>query len=107
MTALHAPGRPGKTFGRSGLRSRSSGRSRARSSAMRTSFRFARGSLAAALLAAPLLGCGGPDHLISTTTAIYLVPASLDELSQETFFDHPWPSDLRLEDGSPRLTGYY
>jgi enamine deaminase RidA (YjgF/YER057c/UK114 family) len=73
---------------------------------MSTSPRYLGGSLAAALLAPTLLGCGGGPP-VSTTTAIYVVPASLDELSQETFFDHPWPSDLRLENGSPRLTGYY
>jgi hypothetical protein len=79
--------------------------------------RFARSSglvAAAALLTTPtLLGCHQREvtttttTTTATTTAIYTVPASLDELSQETFFDHPWPSDLRLENGSPRLTGYY
>ncbi len=39
--------------------------------------------------------------------AVYTVPASLDALAEKTFFDHPWPSDLRLENGSPRFTGYY
>jgi hypothetical protein len=73
---------------------------------MRTTFRFALPALAAASLLATLLGCGS-GKLVSTTSAIYVVPASLDELSQETFFDHPWPSDLRLENGSPRLTGFY
>jgi hypothetical protein len=51
-----------------------------------------------------LLGC---NHEVSNVTAVYLVPSSLDQLNEETFFDHPWPSDLRLENGSPRLTGYY
>jgi hypothetical protein len=27
-------------------------------------------------------------------------------LKDAHFFDHPWPSDLRLEDGSPRWAGY-
>ena len=39
--------------------------------------------------------------------AIYAVPASLDALAEQTFFDHPWPSDLRLENGSPRFAGFY
>jgi len=39
--------------------------------------------------------------------SIYVVPESLSELSEETFFDHPWPSDLRKEsDGSVRFVGY-
>jgi hypothetical protein len=63
--------------------------------------------VAAALLAAPLSGCGSNAAAGSGVSAIYTVPSSLDQLSQETFFDHPWPSDLRLESGSPRLTGYY
>ena len=77
---------------------------------MRNTLRFARAcgtlSLApTAMLADTLLGCHPKE--VSPTTAIYTVPASLAELSQEKFFDHPWPSDLRLENGSPRLTGYY
>jgi hypothetical protein len=43
----------------------------------------------------------------SGVSAIYSMPASPDALSGETFFDQPWPSDLRLENGSPRFTGYY
>jgi hypothetical protein len=39
--------------------------------------------------------------------AIYKVPASLSELAGPTFYDHPWPSDFRLENGSPRLDGFY
>ncbi|MFT3775819.1 MAG: hypothetical protein QM820_61530 [Minicystis sp.] len=58
----------------------------------------------AALTLTTLLGC---SREVSTTTAIYALPASLDELAQETFFDHPWPSDLRLEGGGPRFSGYY
>ncbi|MFO0555367.1 MAG: hypothetical protein U0271_43725 [Polyangiaceae bacterium] len=38
--------------------------------------------------------------------AVYTVPASLDELSEETFFDHPYPSDLRLVDGKTKLLGW-
>lgn len=36
----------------------------------------------------------------------YVVPDSLEALSETTFFDHPWPSDLRKEQGSVRLAGY-
>ena len=65
-----------------------------------------RGAGVLSLLApAALFGCSGRTY--STTTAIYAVPASLTELSQETFFDHPWPSDLRMENGTPRLDGFY
>ncbi|MCB9584411.1 MAG: hypothetical protein H6718_03395 [Polyangiaceae bacterium] len=39
--------------------------------------------------------------------SVYHVPDSLDALSDETFFDHPWPSDFRLDsDGSIHLQGY-
>ncbi|APR81642.1 Putative extracellular enzyme of alpha/beta hydrolase superfamily protein [Minicystis rosea] len=57
------------------------------------------------LTSGALLGCS--KERTSSTTAIYALPTSLDALSQETFFDHPWPSDLRLENGSPRFDGYY
>jgi hypothetical protein len=60
--------------------------------------------VAAALLAVPLAGCGSGG---SGVTAMYTVPSSLTQLSEGTFFDHPWPSDLRLENGSPRIAGYY
>ncbi len=74
------------------------------------------------LLVPPLAGCGASTPVSNSTssstssssggpkdpvTAIYTVPSSLDALSGATFFDHPWPSDLRLEKGSPRLEGYY
>lgn len=79
----------------------------------------------AAALALPLAvgqGCGGDPNrpgnvggsgasngngTVPNVFAIYSVPASLDALAETTFFDHPWPSDLRLENGSPRFTGYY
>ncbi|MCA9634075.1 MAG: hypothetical protein KC766_40790 [Myxococcales bacterium] len=39
--------------------------------------------------------------------SVYHVPDSLDALSDGTFFDHPWPSDFRLDsDGSIHLEGY-
>src|SRR5262245_11129311 len=66
---------------------------------------------AAALLGAvifltiPSLGCSddrGPD-----VHARFALPSSWDELAEATFFDHPWPSDLRVVGGHPRWTGYY
>lgn len=50
-----------------------------------------------------LTGCDGTGDV----TSLYVTPASLTELNEATFFDHPWPSDLRLEQGSPRFEGYY
>jgi hypothetical protein len=52
-------------------------------------------------------GSGGPIGAAPSVFAIYVVPASLDALAEETFFDHPWPSDLRIENGSPRFKGFY
>lgn len=40
------------------------------------------------------------------TESLYVVPAALSELAGDRFFDHPWPSDLRLEEGSPRFEGW-
>lgn len=47
--------------------------------------------------------CGDDEAGIE---ALYVVPASLDELAGDTYFDHPYPSDLRLEGGFVRFTGY-
>lgn len=66
---------------------------------MRSTTSFA--ALGAALLAA---GCGAQG---APTSSVFTVPATLDELTEATFFDHPWPSDLRLQDGKARLAGYY
>jgi hypothetical protein len=39
--------------------------------------------------------------------SIFVVPASLDELAGPTFFDHPFPSDVRTDaDGTARYTGW-
>jgi predicted esterase len=55
------------------------------------------------LITLPSVGCGGePDE----ATSLYALPSSWDELSQSRFFEHPWPSDLRLVDGRPRWVGY-
>ncbi|EYF00330.1 hypothetical protein [Chondromyces apiculatus] len=49
------------------------------------------------------LGCGDgePEH-----RALWIAPDTLSALEGEHFFDAPWPSDLRLEHGAPRLDGY-
>jgi hypothetical protein len=54
-------------------------------------------------------GCsnGGLSGETGPVMAIYTVPSSLAELADRTFFDQPWPNDLRVENGSPRLTGFY
>jgi hypothetical protein len=68
------------------------------------------GIVACALLSALLAACGGKGAgpaAGGAVSAVFTVPASLDDLAQETFFDQPWPCDLRREDGSPRLTGFY
>src|SRR5687768_13298645 len=39
--------------------------------------------------------------------SIFVVPASLDELTGATFFDHPFPSDVRTDaDGTARYAGW-
>jgi len=67
--------------------------------------RMRRAVLVASVLEVLVLsGCGesaGPP------ASVFVVPDTLTALSEETFFDHPWPSDLRLENGAPRLIGYY
>ena len=37
---------------------------------------------------------------------MFVVPASLDGLAGETFFDQPFPSDLRRDDGKVRFRGF-
>lgn len=58
-------------------------------------------ALGAAVLAT---GCGPSG---TPSTSIFTVPERLDDLSEETFFDHPWPSDLRLLHGKAHIQGYY
>lgn len=56
------------------------------------------------------LGCGSSTDDGGSTAggqSIFVVPADLAELAEETFFDQPWPSDLRKEsDGTVRFEGY-
>lgn len=41
------------------------------------------------------------------THVLFALPASLDELAGDTFLDHPWPSDARLDaDGTPHWAGF-
>lgn len=43
----------------------------------------------------------------ATSRSIYVVPDSFTELAGATFFDHPWPSDLRVDaTGALELEGY-
>ncbi len=69
-----------------------------------------RGRLSAGLLSGLLvLGCGGnsDDEEPAGPHAIYVVPSSWDKLAGGTFFNHPWPSDLRREDDDTiRFAGY-
>jgi hypothetical protein len=55
-----------------------------------------------------LLSCSSdPEPTRTGTTSSFVIPASLDELSETTFFDQPYPSDLRREsDGTVRLKGW-
>lgn len=72
---------------------------------MRRSFR----NLLSAPVVVSLLACSGctdDDRASPPISSVYVAPASLDELDGPTFFDHPWPSDLRLEAGAPRTLGF-
>ncbi|MBK8258336.1 MAG: hypothetical protein IPK82_37415 [Polyangiaceae bacterium] len=57
-------------------------------------------------VAALALGCGS-EPTAESASAIFACPASLADLNEATFFDHPWPSDARIENGKTRFTGYY
>jgi hypothetical protein len=42
------------------------------------------------------------------TQSLWVVPASLDALADTSFYDHPWPSDLRRNpDGTIHVAGFY
>ncbi|NUP14115.1 MAG: hypothetical protein HOW73_49410 [Polyangiaceae bacterium] len=51
-------------------------------------------------------GCQDEEPALPQVEGIYVVPSSLDELADETFFDHPFPSDLRMSDGAVRMAGW-
>jgi hypothetical protein len=65
----------------------------------------------ALLLVSCVVACGGgsessaePSEAVSS---LFVVPEELSELAEETFFDQPWPSDLRREaDGTVRFAGF-
>jgi hypothetical protein len=42
-------------------------------------------------------GSGSSSGAPSATRSVFVVPASLDALSDKAFFDHPFPSDLRKD----------
>ena len=48
-------------------------------------------------------GCSRWDGV----SAVWEPATSLEALDGEAFFDHPFPSDLRREDGMPRFRGWY
>ena len=59
-----------------------------------------------------LSACGSdeapaPATSTEATTSLFVFPASLDELAAATFFDQPFPSDLRVDaDGAARFSGF-
>lgn len=54
-----------------------------------------------------LSGCGADEAGEPEGQSIWVVPSPLEALAAETFFDHPWPSDLRKEpDGTIRFAGW-
>jgi predicted esterase len=56
-------------------------------------------------LASGSCGDSAPDR--GSPAALFIVPESLEELTEASFFDHPFPSDLRREaDGTARFTGW-
>lgn len=87
---------------------------------MRASHRGAFGALArraciggALALGVGSVGCGSSDSGSSggaadaSVRSMFAAPASLDDLAEGAFFDHPWPSDARLDaDGTPHFAGY-
>lgn len=67
--------------------------------------RFA-GLVLSLVLSSLVLAQGCESEELPPVEGIYVVPSSLDALSEETFFDHPFPSDLRLEGGAVRMLGW-
>ncbi|MBX3131362.1 MAG: hypothetical protein KF718_31885 [Polyangiaceae bacterium] len=65
-----------------------------------------RACIQGAVVLALLSGCG-EDPAAAGADAVFTLPESLAQLDQETFFDHPWPSDWRREaDGTVRFAGW-
>jgi predicted esterase len=54
-----------------------------------------------------LFACSEQEEEEAGARSTWVLPSPLDALAEETFFDHPWPSDLRREaDGSVRFEGW-
>ncbi|HVK67257.1 MAG TPA: hypothetical protein VM694_22385 [Polyangium sp.] len=51
-------------------------------------------------------GCGPEPALPPEAASIWVAPSSPTALADTAFFDHPWPSDLRVEDGVVPLEGF-
>ncbi|MDI1477777.1 hypothetical protein [Polyangium sp. y55x31] len=51
-------------------------------------------------------GCGPEPAVPPEAASIWVAPSSPTAPADTSFFDHPWPSDLRLEDGVVPLEGY-
>ncbi len=64
-------------------------------------------STIALLLGIGLVGCG-PDPATSSIWIAHgpTTDGPLSELSAHDFFDHPWPSDLRLDNGKVKLSNF-
>ncbi len=61
-----------------------------------------------ALLACGSSGTGTPTNGPPATQSLFVVPASLADLSDVHFYDHPFPSDFRRDpDGSVHFGGFY
>ena len=57
-------------------------------------------------LALPIAGGGAACNQTTTIHGVFVAPESLNELTDEHFFDHPFPSDLRRDpDGKVQLGG--
>jgi hypothetical protein len=53
-------------------------------------------------------GGGGAADASTATQSLWIVPASLGDLSGTDWYDHPWPSDLRRHaDGTIDCEGFY
>ncbi|MBI4956594.1 MAG: hypothetical protein HY908_31545 [Myxococcales bacterium] len=63
--------------------------------------------LALTFLALGASGCTESDPGPAAAEAIYVLPATPSAVSDERFFDHPWPSGLRTADGAPVFTGFH
>jgi hypothetical protein len=51
---------------------------------------------------------GATDAPSGPVTSLWIAPASLDMLAQDHFYDHPWPSDMRVDiTGAPHWGGFY